>query len=84
MPPRFMYELFIKKWKIGERLARFLLAVCAGSIDSAMDAVRNFRMNNEQFYPLGFENVPGIGTCLVKDGEQLCHFVLTRTMPAST
>lgn len=69
-----------EKWQMGERLARLLLAVCAGSIDSARTALDNFRMNNKQFYPLGFEDVPGTGTCLVKDGQQLCHFVSTNTV----
>ena len=98
VPPRFMYDLFVKKWQMGERLARLLLVVCAGSIDLAMTALGNFKMKGEQFYPLGFVDLPGIGTCLVKDGEQFYHFVLTntvchflllscsfaRTMPAST
>lgn len=67
VPPRFMYDLFVKKWQMGERLARLLLVVCAGSINLARTALRNFRMKGEQFYPLGFVGVPGIGTCLVKD-----------------
>ena len=72
VPPRFMYKLFVEKWQLGERLAPLLLSVCGGSINLAMNALRNFRMNGQQFYPLGFVDVPGIGTCLVKDGEQFC------------
>eukprot|EP00435_Cladocopium_sp_Y103_P007804 s231_g2.t1 len=67
VPPRFMYKLFVEKWQMGERLAPLLLSVCGGSINFAMQALRNFRMNGQQFYPLGFVDVPGIGTCLVKD-----------------
>lgn len=67
VPPRFMYKLFVEKWQLGERLAPLLLSVCGGSINLAMNALRNFRMNGQQFYPLGFVDVPGIGTCLVKD-----------------
>ena len=80
VPPRFMYKLFVEKWQMGERLAPLLLSVCGGSIDSAMTALGNFKMNREQFYPLGFVFVPGIGTCVVKDGELLCHFVSTNTV----
>lgn len=62
-----MYELFVEKWQMGERLAPLLLSVCGGSINLAMNALFNFRMKKERFYPLGFVDVPGIGTCLVKD-----------------